>query len=467
MITLFEKLEKAGLTKRHQLRPETVFNAPLSMLLDTLDAATAATIEPAQSYRPAIHSHCASIDLSGGRDECWGIECRVKAANELAQFAALYSNQVFIHNFLADFSPSWGHAPLEDDDDFRLALANDIQILLQLRPLIESGHIIVFSPPVTTCAYCYAKSLFGSQADLRLQRAITKLARNLNKSMKVELCLEDSEYALSFSTPEGLFRHSTHIEYFDTLPEPFAELPMLSRRITAGEKVVLSQKLMSRLGLHKDISDEVLISLRYQMSVADVVGASFLTSRRIDINVLNYISNDESIVRRNEIAEKYLSSMVPFAGDVPISKLLILRKREEEAFQRYRSALDAITKEAASQGTGLTVNGARAIYSDIIAPELARLDQIIAEAKRDLIKAPLAAVVGTAAIISFGVYSGMVPAELTAVASALGLTKTIYDTASQLVNLADVKSRIRPEKFYFLWRVMHASRKSRGGHRKI
>jgi hypothetical protein len=242
----------------------------------------------------------------------------------------------------------------------------------------------------------------------------------------------------------------------EQLPSAVACRPGLVTRVESGERITLSDKAVRELTLHEDIANDVLVNLRYQMSVANVVGASLLTNRNVDVDVLSYISNDKDIARRNAIAAKYLTSIVPFAGDVPIPKLLLLRKREEAAFLRFRSALDASLREVLAQRSKSTPQDARSIYVDLIAPELARLDQSVAAAKRDLIKVPLAAAAGTAAIIAFGIYSGMVPTELAKIAGALGLAKVVYDTATQVVNLSDVEKSVRPEKFYFPWKVKHA-----------
>jgi hypothetical protein len=188
-VKLFEILEKAGLIKRHTVQPPKVFNMPLAKVLDTLDAATASTLEPAIASQATTNSHCASIDLSGGRDECVGMTCRLNTAHEVAHFAALYSDRAFIHNFLADYSQSWGHPSLEDSNELRENLLNDMYILLQLRPLIEGNCIAVFSPPANTCPYCYAKRLFGSKANQRLQQAVRRLTLELRKTSQVELYL--------------------------------------------------------------------------------------------------------------------------------------------------------------------------------------------------------------------------------------------------------------------------------------
>ncbi len=460
-VKLFDRLERAGLVKRNRLRVEEVYTISFSRLIDLLDKITADTFQLNKDFRVSNHTHCASFDLGGTADECCCFECRFENLTKLARFAALYSDQVIIHNYLAAYSPSWGHPPGKDSDEFRGDLIDDIQLLLHIRPLIEANNVVVLTPPSTTCPYCYAKKLFGSRADQRLKQALKVLMNDLLTKMSVEFFMDEMGYAAKAGTPPYLFKNQTHLYSYSKLPKALAVRPLLAKRISDGQSLLLPRKIRYELNLHSDLAEMVLTSLRYQMSVAEVVGASFLTDRDVDTRILSHMSNDRSVSMRNEIAAKHLNAVVPFAGDVPIDKLLQLRKREEGAFVQFRAALDVALKEIVSQRGSFTERDARALYSDIIAPEIAKLDQRVKEAKRDLIKAPLASAAGTTAMIAFGLYSGMVPAELKQIATALGLAKVAYDTASKVVDLADTQKLIWPERFYFLWRVKNIARKQR------
>jgi hypothetical protein len=463
-VRFLERLEEAGLIKRNRVNADSVRTMPFSQLIDLADAVTADTRLVREGFRSSAHTHCASFDMAGGIDECGSIDCREKAANELARFAALYSDQVIIHSYLSRYAPSWGHPPEKDSPDFRINVIDDIRLLLLLRPLIEAGKIVVISPEAEICPYCYALKLFGSRADQRLRKAMKRLSKDLSQMSMEVYKAESGCYDLLYHTPHDLFRHEGHVRSYDKLPKPIASMPALVKQIKKGESVAVSGELKRKLGINAEVAEDVLGSLRYQMSVADLVGASFLTGRDVDIQVLSYISSDVEIDHRNEIAAKYLKAIVPFAADVPISSLLRLRHREEEAFIQFRSALDAALKEMVGQRGVFTERDAQSLYSDVIAPEIARLDRRVKEAKRDLIKAPFASAAGAAGVIAFGIYSGMVPAEVKLIASALGLTKVIYDIASKGAEMADVNKSVRPEKFYFLWKVRNLARRRRTSH---
>jgi hypothetical protein len=454
----FERLEKAGFIRRGKLQESAVINTSFPKVLDLLDYIASDTAEIDSLIRPSVHTHCASLGLGGARDECWESSCRIKEIDELARFAALYSDRVFIHNFLTDNAPILGHAPEEDSGEFRQELWDDILILLRIRPLIEKDVIVPYTPASGICPWCYAKRVFGSGADRRLDRAMKSLSHTLFEQMSVNAILDDYGFGLSFDTPADLFRHDTHVQDRDQIPPIISSKPRLMSRLRAGESVPLSVETRRKLGLHKIEANAVLASIRYQMSVAAALQTSFLIDRDVDMNILKYISRNDELEQRNRIAARHLQSMVPFVGDVPVSKLIQLRQREEESFIRFRSALDTAMKEVTAQKSSFTERDARSIYSDVIAPEIARLDQKVREAKRDLVKVPVTSAIATVAVIIFGLYSGMVPSELKEIASILGLTKVMYDTVSKTVEYVDAEKSIRPEKFYFLWKVKHQAR---------
>src|SRR5262249_27371069 len=108
-------------------------------------------------------------------------------------------------------------------------------------------------------------------------------------------------------------------------------------------------------------------------------------------HLVQSVSNNQDIERRNSIACKYLSSMVPFVEDVAIADLIKLRNREEDAFIRYRRALNQAIDEFKEGGT-FTERDARTLYSDVIARRLSSLEQGMKDARGDLLRKPLVSI---------------------------------------------------------------------------
>ena len=273
--------------------------------------------------------------------------------------------------------------------------------------------------------------------------------------------LEDGYWVLCSGVHEYFAHGFIALQLGEKLPE-IENRPNIKKQLSKGNKVNVSKALKKDLDIHNHLVTDMLSNASYQMAVSKMTGASFLTHRVSELSVIRSIGEDPSRRTINLAIENHWKTIVPFAEDVPIRKLLKLRSREREAFTRFRAALEKAVNEAHSEKQSFSIESARSIYSDIISPELSKLEQKVKEAKRDLVKHPLASAVGVMAALGIGLYTGMVPAEWIPAAKALGLGKIAYDTASSSTKLADTKKDIRQEEFYYLWRVFHSQKK--GGH---
>jgi hypothetical protein len=195
--------------------------------------------------------------------------------------------------------------------------------------------------------------------------------------------------------------------------------------------------------------------------VTNLLRTSFLTHRQLDIDLLHAVGSDSITRRNNKILYDNFQLMLPFADGVPIKQLLKLRQREEESFFRFQSAMHRIVSEIRSLKGEIPERDARNLYGDVIRPRLAELDQKVREAKRDLVRGPVASLAGTVAVLGFGFFSGALAAELQAAIGALGAYKTVYDLTAKTIELSDVKRTIRHDEMYFLWRAKKLSRTTR------
>src|SRR6185295_13316957 len=87
-------------------------------------------------------------------------ECRLKQARELAQFAALYSDRVFLNNHFGTL----GRYLNNSIDEARFEFHDDLEVMLLFRPLIEAGLIVPITPSTTHCYHCLGrKALNGGE----------------------------------------------------------------------------------------------------------------------------------------------------------------------------------------------------------------------------------------------------------------------------------------------------------------
>jgi hypothetical protein len=463
MTNLFNLLEKANIVKGGRYVPNVVANMPYSEILDLVDEISAITSQIDIKQKMTIHSHASSLSLGGGSQECDSVSCRRRRLNELSRFSALYSDQVVIHNFLSEYSPSFGHPPKKDTEFFRVSAINDIGLLLEIRPLVEAGKIIVYTIPVEEkriCPFCLADIVFGTESGSRLKKVRKGIAHKLFTDTSLTLKYENDHYIIDMEGVEPILDHGRSFISKD-LPRILKNNGDIINKIGSGQEVALSSEYAKKFKFHTVLANMLVRSLSFQMVISYLAGgATFLSNHEIDINILSRITNSVYISQRNSITSEHLKAMVPFAGDVPISKLLELRSRSEDEFITFRAALDKAIMESSSQKDSFSVSDARSLYADIIEPEVARLNKKVKEAKRDLIISPLRSLVASFATISFGVFTGLMPADIAQIASAIGLSKVIYDSVSKAVELSDINKSIRQEQYYFLWKIKKISNSS-------
>jgi hypothetical protein len=122
--------------------------------------------------------------------------------------------------------------------------------------------------------------------------------------------------------------------------------------------------------------------------------------------------------------------------------LIKIRKREEEAFIKYRQALNEAIDTYKSISSSFSER-------DAIAPGLANLNQSVQVAKRDLVKRAYRSVVAVVGAISFGLYTGFIPTELAEMAKVIGFTKIATDILGNLLRPEMLKRVLRPKTYTF------------------
>jgi hypothetical protein len=169
---LFDVLENSGLLKKSKINTHFLARASKTQLLSIAEKVSELTNIGNMHREKSRFSYAASISLGGGRSCCIGKGCREARALELAHFAALYGDKVYIHNFVGDHLR---HPDAYADHEVSRFTLNgqlyvDLVILNILRPLIEAGYVIPITMPKVDCPHCLAREHFGKNADKRSRR---------------------------------------------------------------------------------------------------------------------------------------------------------------------------------------------------------------------------------------------------------------------------------------------------------
>ena len=403
-------------------------------------------------HRPVknpIFSHSASLGLGGSRLECANLDCRISRINELARFALMYSDKVFISSFLSDYKH------IEHNEELELAkeqFYEDLFVLYKIRHLLERGYIRFFAPETDICFSCQAKEFLGDKAGKKFDKEYRILQKSYLNKMSVSCEMEEDIYGFSCDGPYPYFDHE-RIRVHREVPHEISTRPRIMSRIRKGDPVPLSKRLIRELSFHTDLSHQIAQNAIHGLATSTCLNTTFVTEHDLHISFLNSLHPSPEIRRRNYMALNYLSSMVPFVEDVAIADIIKLRQREEEAFLAYRKALNVAIDNFSRFDKSFTVRDAESLYADVISPSLASLDQKVNQAKRDLVKKPFRSLTGIVGVISFGILTGLVPADISAIATAIGLVKFGADLVQQTMALGDKENAIKGDQFYFLWKV--------------
>ncbi len=149
---------------------------------------------------------------------------------------------------------------------------------------------------------------------------------------------------------------------------------------------------------------------------------------------------------------------MPFANNMSAVDVLKLREAEQEAFIRFRHALNKALNESLTSNPEFGANEARQVYQDIIRPELSNLKSKMKQGYKSLFRDAVFEVGAWSAAIGIGLYSGIVPEALAPAAKAIGLTKVLAEFGKGILNKSHPESEIKDADMYFLWKVRQGVR---------
>jgi hypothetical protein len=448
MNDLYELLNKKDLINNSAVNSSQIDKLSLAQILDLAQDAIALTPLSGAKQEKSLFAHSSSVSLGGGRFPCMGIDCRTKRVQELAQFAAFYSDKIYIRNY---FSNYLSHADDADLDTAKKQIKDDISLLLYLRPLIVSGKIIPVTPP-NHCIHCLVKESFGADADERFNRVERKLLSRYGKEVEHTAFWHEGKLFVRAVGPKYLLEHPTNY-VFSEIPEPIKNSPNLLSIINSGGDARLPRNIVRAIDGDRGFANNTTINIAFELATSQQLGTSYLTERPIDIDILHEISGNEEIHRRNQIIREHLTCLVPIVENVTPSKLLELRNNEEDAFIIFRSALNKTVDEYIRNNKNFTAQDAKAIYGDIIEPKLSKLNSTVRSAKQTYLKNTSAKMIAWGGAITLGVYAGFLPSELVAAAAALGVVPLLAGLANDIMTQNTSEEQVRKEDFYFLWKL--------------
>jgi len=451
---LFELLENAGFLKGSAINTGRIARAKRSELVSIAEQSAELTPTSSVTNVDSIFSHTASLSLGGGPKPCAAAECRMKRVRELVQFAAFYSDCVFVNNNLFASSGQYQASPI---DEARLAFHDDLEVILVFRPLIESGIIVPVTPTTTLCYHCLGKRALPDGDRKRFDRSLRRFAQRFEAETEATLeCWEDGSVGLNIKGSDELVEHGFVHQDWGSITKLAEDHPRLATRLKRSRAVPMSRAQRKKFEVDADMAHDLFNDIGFEMAVSQCLKASIVTSRQVHVEILNDFVKNAGLNRRNALIQEHLTCIVPFLSHVSARELLVLREGKADAFISFRQAFAKAVDEHIKAKPGyLSEQDAAAVFKEVIEPELARLNRKVTSASKSVFRKSGAGMLGWAAAISAGFYFGFIESSLLAAAKAFGLTKIAADLVG-----TSAQDTIRNESMYFLWKVRHRAQRS-------
>jgi len=423
-----------------------IIDTPKSKLMHFCEEFAEITSYQALPPGHSIYSHSASLSLGGGPYPCASIECRIDKVKQLAQFATFYSDHVYLNNF------TYRHVCHSNTTaGFKKDVIDDVTILAYLYPLMKEG-LISFVTYDQECPHCIAISAIGVNMGNKYEEACDYLQEMYLTEVKYYLKREGAIIMLHTEGHESLIPHNNSYSDVRKKSDRYSYVNDIVGK--SSSEVLLTIDQVKELELNKGEANNIIRSMAIELNGAHFLKTSFLSENELEIDFLKQLSDSNSLKRTN-LMEKYLTCIVPFLQNVNPVNLLRLRNNENDSFVIFRQSLTKAIDEYKLIGESITERDAIALYSDIIQPNISRLDLKINSAKKNFSKDTTREVIGWVGAISAGFYLGVTTSSL--LVGLAGL-KIGADIIKNVMIKSDPEESIRNEEMYYLWKIKQLSK---------
>lgn len=461
MKELFSKLRSKGLLGRLSVKREVVDKLSTSEIVGVAEEIVSSSCSALLKKPQGTFKHVASLELSAGSGCCAALKCRQKRLEQLLRFTAMYSDQVYIHNPFSDYAQI---AEAKRDIGYiKLKFYNDLVLFLQMRSFLDAGLVNLLTQENHSCPTCFfCRFKLDERTKLRVKKATGILARLFHENTAMSLEWDGDNYVVHCTGPQ-LYYHSGGVyKPFRSPPKFISDRPRIAKRLHEGVEVEPSETLKTQIWKNLKFPEIVAMNVCFGLATSRALGTSFVTNNELHLSLMDSLTNDTKIQKRNAVAYNHLSSAMPFLDDVQTQNILKVRMREQDSFVSFRCALREAIREF-KENQNMTRKNATVLYSDVIEPELARLGKKVKAAKKELVCKAINGTIATMGALAFGLWLGFLNTPAGALAGALGLAKVKSDIEKWL-KVGDAEKSVQGEDMYFLWKVQQKAKgaKQRG-----
>ncbi len=281
--SLIEKMKENNFIKKGEVNLKLIHKLPIDKLVEFAEESVNLTSIDQNTKSESYFSLSSSLPLSGGREGCCELTCRGNRLRSLSQFAALYSDKIYIKNYLSSYIDNDHESDDFDEDEFRSDFADDIILLNMITPLIQDGIIVPITPPTNYCPHCLAENFIGKNKGELIDRETKRVSKELFDKITVSVYKDDMFYNLHVKGLEDINFHGESVRFNETPPPFLLNNPLLLAKIENGEEIVLSSKKKKQSAIHETLSAELFESIVFELITAQCLRTSLLTDSSYQI----------------------------------------------------------------------------------------------------------------------------------------------------------------------------------------
>jgi hypothetical protein len=446
MNPVLEVLETRGLVSADSV--ERLFNdwtfSDVKGVQEELDAALDQGAPPVQgaSAMGDPFNFVASASMRGDFG-CDSWECRLGKVGLLARYAALYTDTTVVPLPFGIFRGE------EDEYGARHFLSGTILCVQQLRPLVEAGIVNFARQEFPYCREHLRQAL--------PQHAGTaKTAHRLYLENEGRFAVygqppedsDDNSPSFRIEGPPEFLEHGSIWKVTSEIPDWLRGWRRLRKERKLSKATLRKSRIVSEIfdDLARDLAIEQVLGLKYDAKyLTNLPGEALMLSR--------FNSRDDYFAHCRNVLCAQLAHAVPLLEDLPIRTILKVRANEHDAFLQYRAALNSIVDDYIKQRKIVGRKEAKEIYSDVLLPEILKLNSEAKAVRRSAIKKAAAKTLIAAGVIGMGVFGGFLPAQLAEVIKTVGGVGLVRELGEAFASIERNPAQIRNNNFYFLLRL--------------
>ena len=392
-----------------------------------------------------VFNFSVSSSVSGGITPCSNPLCRINNSYDLASFAALYSERIYIPNpFEHVHRRSENNFNFDNEEqffNFVNQIIGDVMVLLTFRPLFNHNIFSINPQMVVTCRDCWNKKRKEQKdIDNKFKESSERIIKKINENVTFKI---DETGSIVISGTENYI--GGEVLRFITTPENL-------KKYHKKKPYVFSENEVKSLRLYEYFMNSAMDDIMVQKFFIDDFNTSYLTNRGIDSDILqSLIDSQEQEKRKQEYSTiNGLSHTLPFVQDSTLENLLDVRESEQESFKVYRDAIRMAIKDAKNTDTTKLVEQ---IKSDVIEPALNKIELQIKN-NRGKFKTRLRGKLQfNSLLLAGGLFANSFFGLDKETILAFGGIHTLKEFIADKKEMKNIPNEVKNNDYYFIWKL--------------